>query len=627
MSSHAKPPLRVANCSGFYGDRLSAAKEMVEGGPIDVLTGDWLAELTMLILARSRKGGVGGYARTFVTQMEHVMAACLAKGIKVVTNAGGLDPQACAEAVADVATKLGLKPNIAYVTGDDLLPRWNDLRADGQTFTNFDTGAELGDRTPMTANAYLGGWGIAEALRQGADIVIAGRVTDAAVVVGPAAWYHEWQRDDWDQLAGAVVAGHIIECGCQATGGNYCFFQEVPGLERPGFPIAEIAADGSCVITKHEGTGGLVSVGTVTAQLLYEIQGVRYINPDVVTRFDTISVTQQGPNRVLVSGTRGEPAPPSTKVCINLDGGYRNTMSFCLTGLDIEAKAELVERTFWGNQPGGRQSFAQATTRLIRSDKADPSTNEQGVATLSFTVKDPDERKVGRAFANVGVEMALSSYPGMFGTGAPSAAQSYGVYWPALVPSELCPSVVHLNNTKTTVEATGTAYPAFTLEPPVEPLLSAPTNPMSTESRGETITTTKTTKTTNTANTNNTDTPANVGDTPDTRRAPLGRLMGARSGDKGGNANIGVWVKTNEEYAWLAGFLTPEKIQELLPETQPLTVKRSELPNLCALNFVIVGLLEEGVAASTRMDAQAKGLGEYLRAKMVDLPRFGPAPQ
>jgi Acyclic terpene utilisation family protein AtuA len=587
MSIETKRPLRVANCSGFYGDRISAAKEMVEGGPIDVLTGDWLAELTMLILARSRKGGVGGYARTFVTQMEQVMAACFEKSIKVVTNAGGLDPQACAEAVADVATKLGISPKIAYVTGDDLLPRWNDLRADGQAFTNFDTGAEFGDRMPMTANAYLGGWGIAEALHQGADIVIAGRVTDAAVVVGPAAWYHQWKRDDWDQLAGAVVAGHIIECGCQATGGNYSFFTEVPGLERPGFPIAEIAADGSCVITKHEGTGGLVSVGTVTAQLLYEIQGVRYLNPDVITRFDTISVSQEGPDRVLVSGTRGEPAPPTTKVCINLDGGFRNTMSFCLTGLDIEAKAELVERTFWGNQKGGREAFAQATTRLIRSDKADPATNEEGVATLSFTVKDPDERKVGRAFANVGVEMALSTYPGMFGTGAPSAAQAYGVYWPTLVPSELCPSVVHVDGRTTTVEATPAAYPSVDLPDPVAGAPVIMTGPVL-----------------------------------ETTRSPLGKLIGTRSGDKGGNANIGVWVKTNEQYGWMSSFLTAEKIQELLPETRTLKVNRTDLPNLYALNFVIVGLLEEGVAASTRMDAQAKGLGEYLRAKIVDLPTF-----
>jgi hypothetical protein len=397
-------PLRVANCSGFYGDRLSAAREMVEGGPIDVLTGDWLAELTMLILAKSARGGRGGFARTFVTQMEQVMGTCLERGIRVVSNAGGLDPVGCADAVREVAQRLGLSPSIAVVRGDDLLPRLEELAAAGESLVNLDTGEPFGDRVPMTANAYLGGWGIAEALGRGADIVITGRVTDAAVVVGPAAWHFGWRRDDWDALAGAVVAGHIIECGCQTTGGNYAFFQEVPGLERPGFPIAEIEADGSCVITKHPGTGGLVSVGTVTGQLLYEIQSERYLNPDVVSRFDTISLAQDGPDRVRVFGTQGEPAPATTKVCINFDGGYRNSMTFCLTGLDIEEKAALVERTFWGQQRGGREGFAQASTRLVRSDKADPGSNEEAVATLTFTVKDPDERKVGRAFANVGVD-------------------------------------------------------------------------------------------------------------------------------------------------------------------------------------------------------------------------------
>jgi hypothetical protein len=272
-------------------------------------------------------------------------------------------------------------------------------------------------------------------------------------------------------------------------------------------------------------------------------------------------------------------------------------MSFCLTGLDIEAKAELVERTFWGNQKGGRESFAQATTRLVRSDKADPASNEEAVATLSFTVKDPDERKVGRAFANVGVEMALSTYPGMFGTGSPSAAQAYGVYWPALIPNELCPSVVHMSGRSTTVEATAATYAPVDIgeQTATMPARSTPTRSAQSTNEAPSYKTT---------------------------RAPLGRLIGARSGDKGGNANIGVWVKTDEQYSWMASFLTPEKIQELLPDTRALTVKRSELPNLLALNFVIVGLLEEGVAASTRMDAQAKGLGEYLRAKIVELPTF-----
>ncbi|HKA13518.1 MAG TPA: acyclic terpene utilization AtuA family protein, partial [Myxococcota bacterium] len=278
----SRKPIRVANCSGFFGDRLSAAREMVEGGPIDVLTGDWLAELTMLILASTRaKRPGGGYARTFVTQMEQVMGTCLDRGIKVVTNAGGLDPDGCAAAVAQVAEKLGLHPAIAYVRGDDLLPRMAELLAANQ-LTHFETGEPIKDASAfLTANAYFGGWGIADALARGADIVITGRVTDAAVVCGPAAWHHGWSRADWDALAGAVAAGHVIECGTQATGGNYSFFTEVAGMARTGFPWAEIAADGSSVIGKHDGTGGEVSVGTVTSQLLYEIGGPEYFGPDV----------------------------------------------------------------------------------------------------------------------------------------------------------------------------------------------------------------------------------------------------------------------------------------------------------------------------------------------------------
>ena len=573
--------LRVANCSGFYGDRISAAREMVEGGPIDVLTGDWLAELTMLILAKSRKGTSGGYARTFLTQMEQVLGTCLDRGIKVVSNAGGLNPAGLAEDLTTLADRLGLKPRIAYVDGDDLLDRMEGMRADGIDFANFDTGAALGDRTPITANAYQGGWGIAEALKRGADVVVTGRVTDAAVVVGPAAAHFGWARTDWNALAGAVVAGHIIECGCQTTGGNYAFFQEVPGLERPGFPLAEMHADGSCVITKHEGTGGLVSVGTVTAQLLYEIQSTQYLNPDVTTNFDSISLEQVGDNRVLVSGVIGQPPPPTTKVCINLEGGYRNSMTFCLTGLDIEAKADLVTRTFWAQVPGGPESFEQATTRLIRSDRDDPASNESAVATLSFTVKDSDQRKVGRSFANVGVEMALASYPGMFGTGAPGPGHPFGVYWPALVPSSAVPCIVHFEGQRIVVESTaGEVLPAA-------PAVAVPES---------------------------------LSDRGPTQRIALGRVMGARSGDKGGNANIGVWTKSPEAYAWLREFLTVERLQALLREASALKVVRYDLPNLSALNFVIHGLLEEGVAASTRMDAQAKGLGEYIRAKVVDVP-------
>jgi hypothetical protein len=572
-------PVRIANCSGFYGDRISAAREMVEGGPIDVLTGDWLAELTMLILARTQaKRPGGGYARTFVTQMEQVMGTCLDRGIKVVSNAGGLDPDSCAEAVAEVADKLGLSPTIAYVTGDNLMGRLGEI----------DIGIDASKA--LTANAYLGCWGIVEALNLGADIVVTGRTTDAAVVCGPAAWHHGWARDDWDQLAGAVVAGHIIECGTQATGGNYSFFTEVPGMARVGFPWAEIAPDGSCVVGKHDGTGGEVSVGTVTSQLLYEIDSPRYLGPDVTARFDTIELEQVERDRVRVFGVSGEPPPSTLKVATNEFGGYRNEVSIALVGLDIEEKAALVEEAFWAAMPLKKEDFASVVTRVVRTDKADPATNEEALAVWRTTFKDPDERKVGRAVFDAMIEMALATIPGFFGVGGGGQqARPYGVYRPAYVEATLVPQhVVVMGGAQTVVDSVAPASGAAAdsgqhhrPEPPPSP------------------------------------SPKAFGDTV---RAPLGRVVGARSGDKGGNANLGVFARSDEAWAWLDSFLTVERFQALLPETQPLRVERYPLPNLRSVNFVVHGLLEEGVAASTRQDGQAKSLGEWLRARVVDIP-------
>ena len=576
-------PVRIANCSGFYGDRLSAAREMVDGGPIDVLTGDWLAELTMLVLAKNAfRDPAAGYARTFVTQMEQIMGDCLDRGIKVVSNAGGLSPQRCAEAVQAVAAKLGLDPVIAYIEGDDLMPRLGELRAAGEQFINSDTGEPLGERAVITANAYLGGWGIAEALARGADIVITGRVTDAALVVGPAAWHHGWRRDDWDALAGAVVAGHVIECGAQATGGNFAFFTEVPGLEHPGFPIAEVAADGSAVITKHPEHGGMVSVDTVTAQLLYEIGGPAYLNPDVTARFDSVCLSAEGKDRVRISGVRGDSPPATAKAALNYSGGWRSTLTLYLTGLDIEEKAALVERALWAAIPGGRDAFDAVEVSLLRTDKPDPATNAEAMAQLRITVKAADERTVGRAFSARVTELALASYPGMFGDGLTGGARAFGVYWPTAVPAVLLPQQVVIGGDTTVVE------PVLPPDPPV---------------RAEVLS-------------------VAVAATPGgpVVRAPLGRVAGARSGDKGGNANLGVWARTDAAYAWLAGFLTVPRLKELLPETAPLPVERYGLPNLRAINFVIAGLLGEGVAASARPDPQAKGLGEWLRARIVDIP-------
>ncbi len=582
--------LRIANCSGFYGDRVSAAKEMVEGGPIDVLTGDWLAELTMLLLGKAMLSGRPGYARTFLTQVEQVLPACLERGIKIVSNAGGLDPAGCAAAVSELARRAGLTPVVAHVEGDDLLARVPDLMSAGHRLANTDTGQTLAEAgvTPLTAHAYLGGLPIARALAAGADVVVTGRVTDAALVVGPGIWRFGWTGDDLDELAGAVVAGHVIECGCQATGGNYAFFGEIADLVDAGFPLAELAADGSAVITKHPGTGGQVSVGTVTAQLLYEIGGPHYLNPDVTARFDTIALEQVGPDRVRVSGVRGEPPPADLKVSLNYAGGYRNSMILAIEGLDVAGKARLAEQTIWARVDGGRDAFETADVELVGSDPA----------LLRISVLDQDKAKVGRAFSAAVVETGLASYPGFYALTPPRDASMYGVYWPAAVPADLVSARVLIDG-----------EPAWTGGARVQP--SGPSAAPAPAEAGSV--------------------PAEAGSVPaeagsvaaeagKTRRMPLGVIAGARSGDKGGNANVGVWVRTAEEFSWLDGYLTAERLAELVPAVAGLPVERYRLPNLMALNFVVIGLLGRGVAASTRLDPQAKALGEELRAAIADVP-------
>ncbi|GAS88791.1 acyclic terpene utilization AtuA family protein [Mycolicibacterium brisbanense] len=558
------PAVRIGNCSGFYGDRLSAMRDMLTGGELDYLTGDYLAELTMLILARDRaKNPDRGYAKTFLLQLEESLGLALDNGVKIVANAGGLNPAGLATAVRALAERLGLDVNVAHVEGDDLVSR----------------AGELGLGSPLAANAYLGAWGIVDCLGSGADVVVTGRVTDASVIVGPAAAHFGWSRTDYDALAGAVAAGHVIECGTQATGGNYAFFTEIPDLQRPGFPLAEISADGSSVITKHPGTGGQVSVGTVTAQLLYEISGARYPNPDVTLRVDSLQLSQDGDNRVRVSGVKGEAPPPTLKVSLNSIGGFRNAATFVLTGLDIETKAALVRSQL---EAGLKVKPAELEWSLARTDHPDADTEEAASALLHCVARDPDPNVVGRQFSAAGVELALASYPGFTTTAPPGDGQVYGVFTPGYVDATLVPHVaVHADGTRVDIAP---ATETRSVAPVSEPELPAPL-------------------------------PAGP-----TRRVPLGTLAGARSGDKGGSANVGVWVRTDEQWRWLAHALTVDTLRELLPETADLPVTRHLLPNLRAVNFVIEDILGQGVAYQARFDPQAKGLGEWLRSRHIDIP-------
>jgi hypothetical protein len=580
-------PLRVANVSGYYGDRMSAAREMLDGGPVDFLTGDYLAELTMLILWKTRQRRPDeGYARTFLGQMEGVLGTCLDRGVKVVANAGGLNPAGLAQQLEEVADKLGLKPKIAYIEGDDVSEQLGHWLAEGRELRNMDSGRKLSDleSEPITANVYLGAWGIVEALRSGADVVICPRVTDASVVVGPAAWAFDWARDDWDALAGAVLAGHAIECGPQVCGGNYSFFQEIDDPVRPGFPLAEIHPDGSSIITKHPGTPGQVSRGTVTAQLLYEIGSPAYLNPDVTAHFDSVAIDDLGDDRVSLSGQRGSPPPDTLKVCINYHGGFRNSYTCMLTGLDIEAKAQFAIDSVFAAL-GGRERFESTDVRLIRSDRPDADRNDEATARLIITVKDQDAEAVGRRFAAAVNGIGLAIYPGNYNEIVSPQASEYGVMWPTLVPASLVTQrIVVAGEEPIELPCTPAAGSPDTAPPPPAPLSPRDWASVATQS------------------------------------APLGLLFGARSGDKGGNANVGVWARSDESYDWLAHFLTSERLRELLPETAELRIDRYELPNLRALNFVVHGILGEGVAATTRPDAQAKSLGEFLRSRSAELP-------
>ena len=582
-----KDCIKIANCSGFYGDKLSAAKDLVDGGPIDVLTGDYLAELTMAILfgQKMQRGEDKGYVGTFLKQINQIAKSCKEKNIKIVSNAGGLNPKSMAIEIEKILKEQSIDMKVAYIDGDDLMPTISNLKKSGEEFKNIDKGKKLDESgySPLTANAYLGAWGIKEALDKGADIVVCPRVTDAAVVIGPAAWKFNWKRDNYDALAGALAAGHIIECGCQATGGNYAFFKEVESFDNVGYPIAEIYEDGSFYVTKHPDTGGLVSTGTVTAQLLYEINSPAYVNPDVIAHFDTLKIEEVEKDKVYVSGCRGSSPPDKHKVCINLAGGFRNGMEIILTGLDIEDKAKVFTDALF-NSVGGRKQFDDVSIQLHRTDKENPNSNEEAMASLLVSVKSKDQNLVGRLFSAKIIELALANIPGFFAQGGVKSSGPVIIYWPALVDSKHIKEKVHIDG---------------------EEIEVIPTSQLELEEiyyQKEPIKIKKIKK-------------------EDEKEIYFGEIYGTRSGDKGGCANLGVWAKNANSFAFLHDFLTIKKLKELLPDLNQYKIERFELANINSLNFYIHDILQDGVSSNDKKDGQAKSLGEYLRAKKVKVPQ------
>ncbi|GAA0629865.1 DUF1446 domain-containing protein [Sporichthya brevicatena] len=591
----------IANCGGFWGDDPTAAKRQVEGGPIDYLVMDYLAEVTMAILQKQKaKRPELGYAGDFLTQLRDVLVPCVEKGVTIIANAGGVNPHACAAAVEKLATELGVrdKVKLGVVSGDDLYTDLDDLLASGQALTNMETGRPLSDirERVQSANVYIGAPAIVRALELGANVIVAGRVTDTSVAMAPMIHRFGWAADDWDKLAAGVVAGHIIECGCQCTGGNFTDWHLVPDHRNMGYPLVEVYPDGEFVVTKHPGTGGLVSVHTVSEQLLYEMGGPAYLSPDCIARFDSIELAQEGPDRVRVSGIVGAPPPELLKVAVSYSDGYRSVGRLLLSGPDTLRKANKVAEIFW-HAAGGMDAYEEASTQFIGWDASHPSltATEPSEVLVQFGVRDRDRAKIEANFAPMVVGIMLQALPGMTvpaDQGRPRVAEVVA-HWPALIARDAVKATVTVDGNTEPVSSAAAAYTDVRVAP--APLGKA--------------------------------TPADdareLADLPgdsQTVTVPLMQLCIARSGDKGDTGNVGIRARSPEIYHWIKANLTSEVVKQQFKGICNGEVERFELPNLLALNFLLHESLGGGGANSLRFDAQGKTFAQYLLAMEVTVP-------
>ena len=588
----------IANCGGFWGDDPTAARRQVEGGPVDYLVMDYLAEVTMAILQKQRqRKPEAGYATDFVTQLRDVLPACVERGIKVISNAGGVNPLSCKAAVEKLAGELGIgdRVRVGVVLGDDIYGRLDDLIAGGQTLANMETGRPLSDERAnvLSANVYLGAAPVVKALEMGANVVITGRVTDTGVTLAPMIHEFGWAADDWNRLAAGIVAGHIIECGTQCTGGNFTDWQKVKSLSNLGFPLVEATPDGTFTVTKHPGTGGLVTVHSISEQLLYEMGAPQYLAPDCIARFDSIRLAQDGPDRVKVSGIVGEPPPEKLKVSVSFSHGYRAFGRLVVTGPDSLAKAEKVAELVW-ESAGGTDLFEDTCTQFLAWNATHPplTDSEPSEIMVQLAVRDADADKINNRFGVQVVPRVLGSVPGitvLADQGRPRASDVVG-YWPALIDRASVPMRVVVGDDDVDVPHLdlGTTAPGAAFSPDRRP--PRPSAGSDGVGGGNTV------------------------------KVPLGRLCLARSGDKGDTSNVGVIARSEAVYDWMVGHLTTAFVKERFAGICQGDVERHEVPNLLACNFLLHESLGGGGTLSLILDPQGKTYAQYLLAAEVEVP-------
>ncbi len=581
----------IANCGGFWGDDPTAAARQVRGGPIDYLVMDYLAEVTMAILHKQMaRNPELGYAGDFLTQLRDVLVDCVDNDITIISNAGGVNPHGCRLAVEAIAAELGVadQVRVGVVTGDDIYPGLDEILAT-EPLSHMETGeplTEIRDRV-MSANAYLGADPIVKALEMGANIVICGRVTDTGVTLAPMIYEFGWSPDDWDRIAAGIVGGHIIECGLQACGGNFTDWQLVPSHDNMGYPLLEVESDGTFVVTKHPNTGGLVSVHTVGEQLLYEMGSPAYLAPDCVAHFDSIQISDAGPDRVRVEGVKGSPPPPTLKVSVSFQNGYRAFGRLLISGPDTLAKARKLEEVFW-TSVGGRENFEDARSQLIGWDGTHPSltVSEPSEVILQVAVRDGDRDKIDELFAPQVVPKVLGTIPGvtvLADQGRPRSSDVVG-YWPALLSRDAVQVQVQVGD-----EIRGVDMPSFSAEGTRD--VALPEVDVGFEPTGEVV------------------------------RVPLSRLALGRSGDKGDTSNIGLIARSPSIYGWLVETITEDFVKQRFTDIAQGGVERFELPNLISLNFLIHESLGGGGTMSLLADAQGKSYAQYLLATEVDVDK------
>lgn len=584
-----KDKITIANAGGFWGDDLAALRRQIEGGEIDYITSDYLAEITMSILKKQQlKNPELGYITDFVDQMTDVAGLMLAKKVRMITNAGGINPLGCARAILDKLSKKGIELKIAIVEGDNIYAHISDMYPSKTSFKNMETGESFDTVRPklQSANVYLGLPPILKALETGADLILAGRVTDTSITMAPMVYEFDWQLNDWDKLASALIAGHIIECGAQSTGGNFTDWHLVKNWENMGYPIVEVNSDGTFMVTKHKNTGGLVSVNTVKEQLVYEMGNpANYISPDVVADFLSIQLEHDGENRVKVFGIKGKPSTKFLKVSMAYQDGYRSTAAIMISGPDARKKAEVFIDTFW-KRIG--IDFEKRNAEMIGYDACHKNLApaiEPNEIYLRFSVFDQDKSKM-EIFAKSIAPLILSGPPGVCVTGGRPAAMGVMTYYPTLIPKELIESKVSLLN-----------FMGEIIENHQVSSVTGFENEMENQDENCQI---------------SAEIPVFPKFPENTEKVKLKEICLARSGDKGDMANIGVVARNSAFYEYLKKYLTADLVKLWFSELCKGKVVRYELDKLQALNFLLEESLDGGGTKSLMIDAQGKTFASAL---------------